>query len=574
MKPFDKIKGLFSKIRNKANGHSRVVKFVSFGLLAIGNVAAITIATVAWFSLSTRESKIAMVSGDLDVKINTVTAYKYVYPYYKNSTEFVDYDSDGVVKKYILEDHVMKYNGTNIDNISITSDDATVALGTKTGGTTSTYYTTNPAEASASKVCIPTTTPPAIYVPEFRYYLIGDDKFCGVDNSWSITDAYAFASKDTIEGNKSTFLDDVVIPVGSSFRLLEAIPYDQNASAYVYNYFPITSVTDNSAFKVTDNGNSLLCLRSGIYKFTYSEGQLKIELHKKDNGNRKDISVISNNLLDPTKVTIDYAGGLVNKTDPETLPYYAEVKDYLPVAIYNQNTTLILDVELNFKNANPIDASLQIERTNYDPNDTSINSIYSLASRYADTENNLRGYVSENEKNMLRASDFYNFYAVFTKTPFEATQQLTSTQVLWNYMHRVGDNQCQKFSNVEVDENENPKFDNTIPSCTLHLKDQNDSIVIPGTYQESQSSSAASASSVENSSSEVAASSSSSISSSTSNNPSGNPAENIYHCYIAIEYDYEHNQYFLNKNRLGKTYLLDRDFGFHFFGVQHKEVAA
>ena len=33
-------------------------------------------------------------------------------------------------------------------------------------------------------------------------------------------------------------------------------------------------------------------------------------------------------------------------------------------------------------------------------------------------------------------------------------------------------------------------------------------------------------------------------------------------------------EYFLNKNRLGKTYILDRDFGFHFSGIQHLEEGA
>lgn len=577
MKPFAKIKEFFSHAHNNTvKRRSRITKFICLGLLAFCNIAAITIATLAWFNLNTRESKIAMVSGDLDVDINKVTAYKYVYPYYKKTTEYIDYDSDGVVKQYVIEDHVMKYDGTNIDNISITSDDATVALGESYGGSTNTYYTTNPANASSTKVCIPATVSPAIYEPEFRYYLIGDDKFCGVANSWSITDAYAFASEDDITGDKKTILDDVVIPVGSSFRLLEAA---LSNTVYEYNYFPITSVTATSAFRVIDDngdrsGDRLLCLRSGIYKFTYSENQLKIELHKDDSGTRKDISVISNNSLDPTKVTIDYAGGSVNKTNPNVLPYYASIEDYMPVAIYNQNTSLILDVELNFKNANPVEASLQIERTSYDSNDTSINSIFSLANKYADTENNLKGYVNDNEKNMMRASDFYNFYAVFTKTPFAATARLTSTQVLWNYMHRVGDNQCQKFTNVEVDENQNPVFDKTIPSCTLHLKDQNDSIVIPGINPERQDSSAISAMSTEASQSQESVPSSSEALNSSSSNQNEALEGNIYHCYIAIEYDYEHNQYFLNKNRLGKTYLLDRDFGFHFFGIQHKETQA
>ena len=169
MKLFDKVKSLFSKKQGDGNHRSRVLKYAGFVMLGIGNVVAVTMATIAWFGLSNKQSKIAMVSGDLDVEINTVTAYKYVYPYYKNSTEFIDYDSEGVVKKYILEDHTLEFDGDDIDDISITSDNATITLGTKAAGTS----TTNQNNAAYNNIYIPAEEPPATYAPEFRYYLIG-----------------------------------------------------------------------------------------------------------------------------------------------------------------------------------------------------------------------------------------------------------------------------------------------------------------------------------------------------------------------------------------------------------------
>ena len=129
MKLLEKAKGLFK---------SKAAKIAGFVILAVGNVVAITVTTIAWFALDTKQSNIRMVSGDLGVEIQKVTAYKYVYPYYKNSTEFIDYDSVGTVKKYILEDHTITYSDTKVDQINITSDDATITLGTRFTGTSTT----------------------------------------------------------------------------------------------------------------------------------------------------------------------------------------------------------------------------------------------------------------------------------------------------------------------------------------------------------------------------------------------------------------------------------------------------
>ncbi len=497
MKLAEKIKSLGPKLS------SRKGKIIGFAMLIAGSVGAVTMTTLAWFNLTAKESKIKMVAGDLDVEINKVSAYKYVYPYYKNSTEFIDYDAPGVVKKYVLEDHTLTYDETDIDDINITSDNATITLGTRTNGTSTTTLN----DASSTNVYIPD----ASYVPSFHYYLIGDGLFNGVDEPWSIEKSQAFGLRESVTAEKHAILDNIVVSAGSSFALLEVLEDYVNAqTVYDYHYFPISGIAESaSPFRAVDSNDDgvddqLLCLRSGIYTFDYSPNQLSIELRTSDGGQRKDVSVITNNSLDPTKISIDYAGSV----DKDEFP---TIDSYVPNAIHNQNTSVIIDVELNFTNPNPVDANLQIERTN-----ATSNSIYNVTNKYQDTTHNLDGYIDAQHPNLLRASDFYNFYATFTKTPY------ADTNALWNGLHRVGDNQSQKFLNDAT-------YDKTI-DCALHGKELDDSIIVE---------------------------------------PSA--SDNIYHCYIVIEYDYEHCVYFLDKNRLGKTYYLDRDFGFHFSGIQHKE---
>ena len=523
MSVISKVKDFFSK---KQDGKRHLGRTIGFILLAIGNIVGVSAATIAWFGINNQNSRIDMVSGDLDVEINKVTAYKYVYPYYQNSTEFINYDTDGVIKKYVLEDHVSTFEGDSYDEITITDDDGTISLGTRFAGTS----TTNPSLASSKNVCIPVTTPPAVYEPSFTYYLVGDGLFCGVDNSWAIEDAYAFSLKEQVTNERHAVLDNIVISAGSSFNLMQVVRVE---SVPTYNFFPLTGISEtDSPFKIIDDddddiGDRILCLRSGIYKFTYSPNQLLIELHTQNAGARKDISVIKNNSFDPTKVTIDYAGGQnINKTDSEAPNYFPTLESYLSTAIYNQNTTLVLDVELNFINANPVDAILTIERTA-----AGANSIFNLSSKYNDT-------THFKDDSTLRTSDFYNFYAIFTKTPYTDVNDDDgdTTDDLWFNLHRIGDSNSKKFHNgiISVDNPEDTTYDRKLV-CPLNLKDNvNDSTVVPGIDPEGL-------------------------------------VQNVYHCYIAIEYDYQRCNFFLDKNRLGKTYLLDRDFGFHFAGVQHVE---
>lgn len=206
-------------------------------------------------------------------------------------------------------------------------------------------------------------------------------------------------------------------------------------------------------------------------------------------------------------ITVDYVGSADKST-------YKTLASYVPTAIQRQNTMVILDVELKYNVANDVLAGLKIVR-----NEANSKSIHNLANKYNDTTNNLTGYVSEENRNALNASDFYSFYAVFTKTA------ITDGDSLYTAMHYPTDQEVNntpifsKFPNGET-------FQTSV-DCTLNLKENTDSLTIPA-----------------------------------------NNSDQTYHCYIGIEYDYEYSQYFLNEKRLGNTYLLDRDFGFYFTATQ------
>ena len=493
MKFFEKMTSVF---KNEA-GHtekSRIFKIVGLIALGFGSVSAMVTATIAWFNMGSKDSKIKMVSGDLGVEIQKVTAYKYVYPYYKNSTEFIDYDGQGTIKPYVIEDHTIEYDSQKIDDIAFGHDDAVVTLGEATLGT---YSTDASAAHSSSNIYFSNDS-------DFRYYLIGDATFSGdASNEWSSKSAIALKNNGAVANNNPAIASDIVVSAGSSFILFDK----QGAAAGSCYYFPYSSINYNDTPFRIDNGK-LFCLRSGIYTFTYVPGSLNITLTT--NGGQKDIASIGNNSLDPTKVTIDYAGS----ADKETYP---TINDYLPQAIFDQNTMLILDVEIKYTNANPIDAGLKIERS-----DANSVSIYNDTNKYDNTSKNNTGYVDNQHRNALNASDFYTYYAVFTKAPFTANDPADVPQAIWDGMHRQSDSNFSKFDNVT-------DYDVSI-DCTLNLKEQSDSLLVPG-----------------------------------------NITNNIYHCYIGIDYDSIYTRYFLYESRLGKTYLLDRDFGFHFTGVQHLE---
>lgn len=485
-------------------------KKATIALLAISlsGAFAFSSATFAWFCFSaSNNASIITFSGDLDVSIEKISVYKYVYPYHNNSVEFVDYDAVGQVKSYVIEDK-------NIETPNNLANKVTFSLGKVTNQS----YATSSSDASIG--------PTNIHYDDsqtFKHYLIGNNTFTGVtSNPWSTLSATAFARREAPVQGEPISIENVVISKGAEFVLFDANSIANSKCSYFTYNSPSTSPSGNSRFAVIDS-NRLQCLASGIYKFDYRVAGdnffLDITLTS-----RSDNAIIGSNLIDPTKITIDYRGAAAST--------YASLNDYLPYAIHEQKTMVVLDAQLKYQNKNPVIAGLQINREPIKPH-----SIYSFSGKYGTTdEYTFRGYANSNQRNELYASDFYAFSSLFAK---EANAFATPTDA-WNSFHSTYqtdyetvagkqqiiplDNPYDKFQN---DTSYEPSID-----CNLRPKTNSDSTLVP---------------------------------SSASNN--------VYHCYIAIDYDYERTQFFVNQDRVGKTYLLDRDFGFYFSATEYLEPA-
>ena len=489
---------------NINNGNSRKRKTtIAVLTITLGNAFALCAGTFAWFCVSANSSStIDAFSGDLGVVIEKVTAYKYVFPYHKNSTEFINYDGQGAVKSYVVED-------SSVDITGNLSDTVTIALGTNAN---------QPYATSASDASISATKLHYDHSQEFKYYILGDEVFNGISNNpWSTATAICFARREAPVVDGPVTVENIVVSSGAEFILFDANSVVSNE--VTCDYFTYTSITPESnktaRFELLDS-NRIKCLKSGIYNFSfrvdnYGHKYLDINL-----ANRNDNAIIGTNSIDPTKITIDYRGS-VNTS------LYPTIQSYLPDAIQEQNTMVVLDVKLNYQNKNPVDVGLQVKREAQNAQ-----SIYGFSGKYETTNSyTYQGYIDSSHRNPFNASDFYAYYFEFAKDE----NAYASADVAWNAFHNKKTNyqvnneyQFQKFQNGS-------SFD-AIIDCTLHPKTQADTTLIPASA-----------------------------------------TDNIYHCYIAIDYDYEYMYFFTNQNRVGKTFYLDRDFGFYFSAVQHLESA-
>lgn len=502
-----KIAGFFTKLKNMPR-KTRITVFAS--ALAIGNILTMTSLSLAWFiQYNAESSNIKTFSGDLDIEISKISAYKYVYPYINNSAEFIDYDTPGVVKSYVVED-------ASIDTPNNLSNNVTFDLGIKTNQP----RTTVAGEGTANKIHYEGSH-------NFKYYLIGDKVFNGVnDNEWSSLTATAFSrliapeKSETPNDNKSVTLSRVMVSAGAKFILFDVntVGVDvNNDDAPICSYFtynnPQTAFGQNSRFGVVDG--YLKCLKSGIYDFRYrldNSGNPHLDIMLTASGNN---TIMASNLVDPTKISIEYYGHYIE--NPEQ---YDDINDYLPVGIQKQKTMVLLDVYLKFNNKNDIDAGLTIIREPLKQGQ----SIFSFDNKYSTLDPyTFLGYKGEENRNPLCASDFFGFYPVLMSNANVLTNGYDDPATVWNDFNskttayaEAGVPVYQKFSNTT-------KYDIELP-CSLY----GDSSLIPG--------------SVEN---------------------------NYYHIYVSIDYEHEDMRFFLNPDRLGKTFYLDRDFTFYFTAIQH-----
>ena len=104
----------------RAKKKRKVRLYATLVSLTIAVIATLSVASYAWFAMFTAGSNLATVTGDLNVNINKITAYKYVYPYYQNSTEFIDYGSTGTVKGYVVEDSSINSPSDPVNSATIT----------------------------------------------------------------------------------------------------------------------------------------------------------------------------------------------------------------------------------------------------------------------------------------------------------------------------------------------------------------------------------------------------------------------------------------------------------------------
>ena len=506
---------IFGKKNN--NGQHRRInrKVLIFASLAFVNVVAVSSVSLAWFITMTSETRMAAFSGDLDVDIEKITAYKYVYPFYGKSVDIVDYSSQPTLKGYVLEDKDEAIGEKGTAKITEIVFDS---LGT--GGS---YVTSTASDVGPRKVHRTAEL-------DFNYYIIGDDVFTGVpDNPWFTgTGAYLAADED------STYsVRNVSISRGAKFSIFSK---DNCGNGNSYNYFTYASVSGSSGDlprfsirKESDESSEytvICCLTSGVYDITYSSE--KITFTAVRSGPNLDDAAIGNNILDPTMINIDYNGSASRMIKPGTIDelLYPTINDYIPVAIQEQMTMVIFDVQLTYKNANPVVAGLEVRRG-------ASTQISRATGGYA-TTSFTSGYTVSNNvvtRNPLDASDFFAYNALFAKEsnafqPVAASGDdpaKTAAEVLWETMHKPTDD--GSFARFQVD-----PYDSVI-ACPLFPK------TTSGSDQDS-----------------------------TLIQPSLNG--NRYHCYIGVEYDCQHIPFFLNENRLGKRFVLDRDFGFFFSAKQ------
>lgn len=496
-----KIKNVLFKKTIDGTNKLGIGKIFGLSALLIGNIGTIAAISIAWFSLaSSGNSQLSMVTGDLDVNIKKVTAYKYIYPFYPGSSEFINYNAKAnecKVQSYVLEDHDLMFEEEKVDTIlsGSVSNIATVNINESTTpgyinhlGGSSTYSQTDLEVPSGSR---------------FRYYLVGDGVFSGDGTSWRLDNSSAipFPFASEVAADKPAVLENVVISAGASFIVFNANSIGKvegvETTCRYYTYSNI--IQANSAFRITNN-NRIVCLQSNVYKITFKPDSLTIEKQ-----NRRD-AIISNNSLDPTQISIDYVGGKVDKNE------YGSIDSYMPDAIFGQNTTVILDVELAYSNINRVQAGLTIERRAAESK-----SMFNKQGKYTNYTYDLVGYSDSSHINELNASDFYCYYAQFTSTAY------ANNNAVWAALHKktnvVG---FTKFDNIS-------RFDTTIP-CTLNTINDETLIIEPNTAT-------------------------------------------TFHCYVAIDYDYIFTKYFMYEKRLGKTYYLYRDFTFHFTATQVLEEA-
>ena len=488
--------------------------FVIMMIVTFASLFAFSAGTFTWFLIQTQDSTLSAVSGELGVVVNKIVAYKYVYPFFTNSTEFIDYDATGTVKGYVVEDA----------SLEATSSSYSVTASFPLTQASGSYLRGDQDEPAYNKIEYEESQ-------DFMYYIVGDATFnANAENPWSTLNSVPFASKSALATYVSSdipatvVVENIVVSAGATFTLFDR---SEAKSASKWHYLYGDPIENNPRFELVKDGNdgvAIKCLKSGIYRFSHYSNRLVIDYTPRQTP--ADDTLIGGSILDPTQIKLDWDGR--EHTDPD---YQTEgqpdISKYLPVAVQQQNTMVVLDVELQYDNVNPIDAGLFVTRKGEDANRS-----ITRSGGYDDSTHHITGGTED----LLNASDFYSFYAVFTDEAHKYSL-IEGEGSLWEAMHQRTDipvgSANKSFAHFV---NDSSNFDPILPIAP-QLKDITSS-TIPSS-------------------------------------PLANEKHlsGIYHWYVAVDYDYSRAHYFLNENRLGKTFYLQRDFGFRFTASGQGEQA-
>lgn len=253
-------------------------------------------ATFAWFLVPKPNVSLDTVSGDMSISLEKLSAYRYVYPFYKDSNSYIDYSLDlngndkGKLKQFIIK---------NTDTEEIKPLDTIPNINT---------------EGSYSKTAL---------------YLVGDSTFLGESSSteFALSSGVIFSSST----DATTFtINDVNLSIGSHFTVA------RNDGSVVE--FSSTTLDDE---EMQYSNRHFTCKKAGIYNFSITRTSssssnssyiYSIEITYQS---RDDESILGMTLFDPTYAILN--GNKNNDTGRSK-------------AIYEQKTCLIYDIEIVVKN--------------------------------------------------------------------------------------------------------------------------------------------------------------------------------------------------------------------------------
>lgn len=293
------------------------------------------IASFAWFMTVSPTTPLETISGSMDISINKVSAYRYVYPYFNSSDTYIDYTQPGKVKEVVMKDSQNKEMGSL------------------------------PSQASDPK-------------QDQNYYLIGNSTFLGDGSTeYSLDSGLTFFAKL----DKNYQISDVIISAGSIFGVS-----DGNGKLLLKQASDVDGM-DGFTFKE----GLLQAKAAGRYSLTLTvngdSAKLTIDRKKRDDDN----AILSMTLFDPTYAKLYSKDVATAIKEQNTLLVYDVTLD-----VKNEDHDFRLSCDVKRSTSSVIEypisnyLSYQIEKAN--GNLTSAQEIYEYFHDKASSDNSLKTF--------------------------------------------------------------------------------------------------------------------------------------------------------------------------------------